>query len=193
MRVRISRFPNRLTLNFFSENFRSKKILKKNWEDELRTLTWTSIGKELNLIGQMNVILLASACIRLCSSSTQRPSSLERMVWVSKDWRLRISTSGIQRSLRMARLRAVRRGSGSSSKNNLEVDGSEVCGETCWQRSVPAVSNNHPTVPPLHYEVSIESHGEIFVRHFRNILDVHTYGDISWCLWRKLELDVVIG
>ena len=28
--------------------------------------TWTSMGKELNLIGQMKVILLASACIRFC-------------------------------------------------------------------------------------------------------------------------------
>ena len=76
--------------------------------------TWTSIGKELNLIGQMKVILLARACIRLWSSSTHRPSSLDKIVWVSNDWRLRISTSGIQRSLSIARFRAVRTGTSKS-------------------------------------------------------------------------------
>ena len=63
----------------------------------------------MNLMGQMKVILLARACIRLWSlASTQRPSSLERMVWVSKLCRFLISTSGIHRSFRMARFRAVR-------------------------------------------------------------------------------------
>ena len=58
-------------------------------------------------MGQMKVILEARACIRLWSSSTQSPSSLLRMVCVSKLWRFLISTSGIQRSLRIAKLRAV--------------------------------------------------------------------------------------
>ena len=76
-----------------------------------------------------------------------------------------------------------------------QVEGSEewIGISFCRERSVPAVSNNHTTVLPLHDEVSVQSDGEILVRHFRNILDVYTYRDISWCLWRKFKLDVVIG
>ena len=41
-----------------------------------------------------------------------------------------------------------------------------------------------PRVLPLHYEVGIESDGEVGVRDFRNIFDINSYGDSNWLVWR---------
>ena len=46
------------------------------------------------------------------------------------------------------------------------------------------VVNLQPAVLPLHYEVGIESDGEVGVRDFGNIFDVNSYGDSNWLVWR---------
>ena len=60
--------------------------------------TWTSSGKLLNVIGQMNVILVATAYIISKSLFNHNPSSLDNTSSVLNSFRLRISASGSQNS-----------------------------------------------------------------------------------------------
>ena len=68
---------------------------------------WISMGKALNFIGQMKVIRVAKAYRSWCLSSIQTPSSFDSTEWVSKAFKLRISTSGSHKFRRMFRFTAV--------------------------------------------------------------------------------------
>ena len=63
-----------------------------------------------------------------------------------------------------------------------QVQGSQIA----FLSSVPLndVLHLQSAVLPLHYEVGIESDGEVGVRDFRNIFDVNSYGDGNWLVWR---------
>ena len=50
------------------------------------------------------------------------------------------------------------------------------------------VVNLQPAVLPLHYEVGVESDGEVGVGDFGNIFDINSNGDSNWLVWRQLKL-----
>ena len=84
-----------------------RMFIRMKWKLTRNLQRWISIGKALNFIGHMKVILVAIAYTRLSSLFNQIPSSLVRTWWVSNSFKFMISTSGSHNLRRIWRLTAV--------------------------------------------------------------------------------------